>query len=78
MLEEDHVLISSSSFDTPQDYRKHFDANWRPNKVELLPGEELGTQNVIVEILELDFLSTGGSIIKVCKIHITGVSLCTC
>jgi len=63
--EEDRVLIASSEEVPPKDFEKEFDDNFGKDEKER---EQNQTENVIIEVLKLDFLNEPGAVAKFFKV----------
>jgi len=64
-LSEDRALISSKEDDPPKDFEKEFDDNFGKSEQEI---EGAQTQNVIIEVLRVDFLKQKGAVAKFFKV----------
>jgi len=62
---EDRALIPSLEIEPPKDFEKEFDENFGKSEKEI---EESQTQNVIIEVLKLDFLRKKGAVPRFFKV----------
>jgi hypothetical protein len=64
-LSEERALIPSNEEDPPKDFEKEFDDNFGKSEQEI---EGAQTQNVIIEVLRVDFLKQKGAVAKFFKV----------